>query len=248
MSKSNQTGKKPLDPVLKAAMERVYKAEGIPGFETPESSDKKNEGYCPVKLWHGTSAHLLPMIKKYGLGGQNVLVNWNVMEFLSWTFENLDEWDPNDFTNPDHYSLNLTRAAIDEARDPNLPNFEYGHLYVTGQYHKAESYAQTAPELLDLVRLILDIARRQNKTIIEQKLEQFSEIKSFLRLPPQPIVIELPSVLITNLKGENGEEIDDFMSKEMQQDKLYWELMSYRINAVIPFEEIIEIYPIKQTT
>lgn len=247
MSDSNQTGKKPLNPILKAAMESVYRAEGIPGFETLESTDEQREGFLPVKLWHGTSAHLLPIIKQYGLGGQDVLAKWKVIEFLTWAYEKLDEFNPKDFSNPNYLSLMTTKAAIDKHRDPELLNFEYGDVYVTGQYDKAERYSRRAPELLDHVRLILDVARQQNKTDVEQELEKFSEIKSFLCRPIEPIVIELPPVLFTNLQDENGRELEQWEPQDRELQKFSWEAMSYRVTTVIPFEQIVAIHPVKQT-
>ena len=126
------------------------------------------------------------------------------------------------------------------ALDDNKKNFEYGDLYVTGQYRKAESYSRRAPELLDLVRLAVNIARRQNKSIVEQKLESYDKIKNFLSLPAKPIVIELPPILLTNLKRENGSHLIN----ELKLNMHYLEIESFRLNTIISFNDIVKIHPI----
>jgi len=220
------------NPTLKAALEKIYRADGLISSEPKE----KISEYCPVTLWHGTSAHLLPIIKQHGLGGQNILAEWKVMEFLKWTYKNLDKGEPNDYAHNDYGDLMTIRFALDD----NKKNFEYGDLYVTGQYRKAESYSRRAPELLDLVRLAVNIARRQNKSIVEQKLESYDKIKNFLSLPAKPIVIELPPILLTNLKRENGSHLIN----ELKLNMHYLEIESFRLNTIISFNDIVKIHPI----
>ena len=220
------------NPTLKAALEKIYRAEGLISSDPKE----KISEYCPVTLWHGTSAHLLPFIKQHGLGGQNILSEWKVMEFLKWTYKNLDKGEPNDCAHPDYGDLMTIRFALDD----NKKKYEYGDLYVTGQYRKAESYSKRAPEILDLVRLAVNIARRQNKSIVEQKLESYDKIKSFLCLPSQPIVLELPPILLTNLKMEDESQLIN----ELRHNRHYMEAGSFRLNAIIPFKDIVKIYPI----
>ena len=220
------------NPALKAALEKIYRAEGLISSDPKE----KISEYCPVTLWHGTSAHLLPFIKQHGLGGQNILAGWEVMEFLKWTYNNLDKGKPNDYAHPDYGDLMTIQFALDD----NKKKYEYGDLYVTGQYRKAESYSKRAPEILDLVRLAVNIARRQNKSIVEQKLESYDKIKSFLCLPSQPIVLELPPILLTNLKMEDESQLIN----ELRQNRHYMEAGSFRLNAIIPFKDILKIHPI----
>lgn len=238
MSKFKEPDKHPLPQHFREAMEQVLISQGV---IKGENKLQDNE-FCPVDLWHGTSAHLLPWIKEYGLGGKNIMDEWRVGEFLQWAFDTIGPWDRYDYSNPDLSVLLAIDAAVSEKK--RSLNFEYGDLYVTGQYDKAERYALRAPELLDLAREAVNIARSENAYIVDKKLKEYPEIKDFLSLPPKPIVIKLPPVLIINLRNEDGDPLFDFMS---EKQFALWSLFSFRVDAVVPFKEIVEIHPVQHS-
>ena len=74
-----------------------------------------------LTLWHGTSEHLIPSIREFGLGGKNLLPELGVLEFLSETVSFLD-FDEMDFGDPEHTMKSVTRpvvsAAISVVPDP----------------------------------------------------------------------------------------------------------------------------------
>ena len=205
--------------------------------------ENQNIKWYPGTLFHGTSAHLLPMIKEHGLGGKNIMQDWKVMSFLKWAYPYI-KYDEYDYSYHHHSELSLIKASITENRNPQAMNFEYGDLYVVGGRQKAESYAKTAPELLCFVKNLIDIAEEQNVLIIKEELQNFSKIMNFISLPPKPIVIELPRVLMKDLEDENGGSpytmVMPNLNPEVQNVILDQE--AFRLKKTIPFSEITKIY------
>jgi len=203
--------------------------------------------YYPKTLWHGTSAHLLPLIKNYGLGGRNIMADWKVKDFLKWAFPYF-QFDDYDYTDPDYGVLSMIQKSLDENRASIAMNFAHGDLYVTGGYERAASYAKYAPEIMDFVRLTAEIASRRKISIIQDELESYSEIKRFLSLPPKPLVMELPKVAIKYLESENGGSVDLFqeLDEPIRSDLL--KQTSFRLNVVIPLNEIVNTYPVSHQT
>jgi hypothetical protein len=190
----------------------------------------------PFPLWHGTSAYLLPAIREHGLGGRNLMAQWRVMDFLERAFPQVGV-DENDFHDPDILDLMPIRAAINGGAAGM--NFEYGSVYVAGGYDKAAAYAQTAPELISFVRILLEVAKRRGLTSVSDGLEDFPEVREFLKLEPKPVVLKLSPVLMAHVQNERGEKItvpqDAMHSLGKNQ---FWSQVGFRLTEVIPFERI----------
>jgi hypothetical protein len=240
MSQSGSSSKPPIPSSLKPSLEQAFKDLGLLGAGSGKSGKDENNEYCPVVLWHGTSAHLLPIMKAHGLGGRNVLEDWKAFEFLQWAFEAIGDWDRYDYSNPNLSLLVTISAALGKK---GAMNFEYGDLYATGQYQKAANYSR-GPEVLDLIRLAIKLIDKQKQNLLIKKLEQYPEIKRFLSLPPKPIVLKLPHVLIANLSLENGDELPEYLISDIDQSKGLWEIESFRVTTTIPFEDIVEIHQV----
>lgn len=190
----------------------------------------------PLTLWHGTSAHLLPLIREHGLGGRNVMADWRVMDFLEWAFPQVGVAEY-DFHDPDYLDLLPIRAAVDGGAAGM--NFEYGSVYVAGGYDRAADYAQSAPELISFVRILLDVAGRREMPSISDGLERFPELHQFLRQEPRPIVLKLPPTPMALIRDERGGPL--LMPEqilEVSADSPEWSQAGFRIAAVVPFEGI----------
>lgn len=189
----------------------------------------------PHPLWHGTSAHLLPLIEEHGLGGRNVMADWRVMEFLQWAFPLLG-FDDRNYSDPDYMDLLPIQAA---ARGGAVGlNFVYGDVYATGGYYKAASYAQRAPELLSFARAVIDVANRRGLVAIPEELANYPEIAEFLSLDPAPVVLKLPPVPMSSLRSEDGGDcpFDIFVESGVEEAMLaQW---TFRVDAVIPLSEV----------
>jgi hypothetical protein len=189
----------------------------------------------PHTLWHGTSAHLLPMIDKYGLGGRNVLAGWRVMEFLQWAFPQLG-FDDQNYSDPDYLELLPIQAAARGGADGM--NFVYGDVYATGGYDKAASYAQTAPELLSFARTVVEVAERKGLESIADGLKRYVQVADFLNGEPKPVVLKLPPVPISSVRMERGGDVPiDMLADSPVLDELISQL-AFRVEAVIPLSEI----------
>jgi hypothetical protein len=189
----------------------------------------------PIPLWHGTSAHLLPLIKEHGLGGRNVMADWNVMEFLASTFPHLKVGEF-DFADPDYPDLMPIRSAIGGGAAGM--NFEYGHVYLAGGYDRAADYAQNAPELVSFAKVILDAAQRRGIGAVQERLASYPELEEFLMRDPAPVVLKLPPVPFSWIKDEKGGE-KVLSSRDLDDsDMSIWSQVGFRLTEVIPFDGI----------
>lgn len=190
----------------------------------------------PHPLWHGTSAHLLPLIEEHGLGGRNVMADWRVMEFLQWTFPQLG-FDDQNYSDPDYMDLLPIQAAVRGGAAGM--NFVYGDVYVTGGYDKAAVYAQTAPELLSFARTLVEVARRRELAAIPSELASYSEIAEFLTLDPAPVVLKLPPVPLSSLRSETGGEVPFEMFAEGGGGQVLLSQFAFRVDSVIPMTDLV---------
>lgn len=193
-------------------------------------------------LWHGTSAHLLPLIEEHGLGGRNMMADWRVMDFLQWAFAQLG-FDDQNYSDPDYMDLLPIQAAVRGGAAGM--NFVYGDVYATGGYDKAAVYAQTAPELLSFARTVVEAAQRIELTAIPNELAHYPEISEFLSLDPAPVVLKLPPVPMSSLRSEGGGDCPFDMFAEGRVGELLLSQFAFRVDAVIPLKEV-EVLPLAQ--
>jgi hypothetical protein len=189
----------------------------------------------PFTVWHGTSAHLLPKIQEYGLGGRNPMADWRVMEFLMLALETLN-YDEYDFAHPDCIDLMSIKAA--SKGGAKGMNFEYGDVYVAGGYQKAANYAVNAPELISFVRTVLEVADRRRDNSVRSGLSDYPQIAGFISLASKPVVLKLPPLPMAVVATENGGQIKFRADTTGEAGKAFLSQMSYRLTSKIPFDEI----------
>lgn len=189
----------------------------------------------PHTLWHGTSAHLLPLIEEHGLGGRNVMADWRVMEFLQRAFPLLG-FDDQNYSDPDYMDLLPIQAAVRGGAAGM--NFVYGDVYATGGYDKAAVYAQTAPELLSFARTVVEVAHRRELTAIPNELANYPQIADFLNRDPTPVVLKLPPVPMSSLRNENGGDCPFDKFANGQVGEAMFSQWAFRVDAVIPLSEL----------
>lgn len=201
-----------------------------------------NRRVSPVSLWHGTSSVLLPSIVEKGLGGLNPLLEFGVIDFLNDALEYL-EYDEVNFEDPEYIrKAEITKTARQCAHGMN---FQHGHLYVTGDREKAETYAKGAPESIGMVRALIEISSRNFALEIQQTLERYAGLSNFLKANSIPVLVELPNIEIRDLFRENGGGIDEpvnsFLGKSAEQieDSPIFSRLSFRLNRIIPFDDCI---------
>lgn len=192
----------------------------------------------PHPLWHGTSAHLLPLIEEYGLGGFNVMADWRVMEFLQWSLPQLS-FDDQNYTDPDYMDLLPIQAAA--RGGATGMNFVYGDVYVTGGFEKAASYAERAPELLSFARKVVEVAHRRGLISITDELANYPQVARFLKFDPEPIVLKLPLVPMSSLRSEDGGDCPFDMFAEGEVGKAMLSQWAFRMDAIIPTTDLVAI-------
>jgi hypothetical protein len=194
----------------------------------------------PFTLWHGTSAHFLPMMEEHGLGGQNPMADWRVLEFLTVAMEILDEAD-DDLNHPDTLELMPILSAVKGGA--NGMNFEYGDVYVAGGCHRAADYAMNAPELISFVRTVLEVGDRRGDCSVRNGLSGHAELVKFLGFKPRPVVLKLPPLPLSLFQEEDGGEVHFPTNFNYEADKVLYSQMAYRLTTTIPFEgiEVVDV-------
>lgn len=194
----------------------------------------------PFTLWHGTSAHFLPMMEEHGLGGHNPMADWRVLEFLTVAMEILDVAD-DDFNHPDIMELMPIMSAVKGGA--NGMNFEYGDVYVAGGCEKAADYAINAPELISFVRTVLDVDDRIGAGLVRDGLPDYPELAKFLGLKPKPVVLKLPPLLLSLFQTEKGGVVQFPTNFNYEARKAFYSQMAYRLTTTIPFEgvEVVDV-------
>lgn len=117
-------------------------------------------------------------------------------------------------------------------------NFEYGHVYVAGGYHKAADYALNAPELMSFARTVLEVADRRRDGSLRSGLSDYPQLAEFLSLEPKPVVLKLPPVPMSVVEAEKGGEVQFPADTTNEVGNAFYSQMAYRVTSTIPFDEI----------
>lgn len=200
--------------------------------------------YFPGTLWHGTSAHLLPMIEQHGLGGRNVMGDLKILDFMREAFPHIGFVD-DDFSNPDYMDLLPVKSAV--RGGAKGMNTEYGDVYATGGFDKAATYARKAPELVSLAKTIVEIGRRNGIDAVENALTYFLEAKELIELPYAPIVLKLPKLSLDRVEDERGGSpiMPDDFDQEVREEVM--NKIAFRVRGVVPFDEL-EVFEVEKAT
>ena len=189
----------------------------------------------PITLWHGTSAHLLPMIKEHGLGGRNAMEDWRVMEFITLSLSLIGAAQDR-FTVEDDIELMPIRAAARGGAEGM--NFEYGDVYVAGSYEKAADYALSAPEQISFTKTLVEVANRHGILTVKDLLADFPNVAAFLKFDRKPVVLKLPPLRSEMVQLEGGGAVPDYLCESNTSKDIVLRQFGFRLASPIPFEGI----------
>lgn len=179
---------------------------------------------CPIPLYHGTNSFILSSIKKHGLGGINIVEEWEAQKAFDKLFEIFQDnktWIDNHFNNlnKNHHEAYYAFPEFElvyENNYSNHSNWRHGQTYLTGSIFRGCNYACMNIEIIHFIRLIndllidLDILKNEDDI-----LSDFQKILKFIHTKKEPILIEIErdsldfSILGEEIKGKDLSDNDD---------------------------------------
>jgi hypothetical protein len=167
----------------------------------------------PFPLFHGTSSIFLPSIRRHGLGGKNIILEWRVLEFLCITMKELDRYiDRSSAEVQMHWPI-LEAAKVQRV---DHFNWRYGTTYLTASMSKAVMYATASrfgSELIQLVSWLIAQCPPDHRPALDLTLEHYPELAQCLSMTGEPLLIRAERVPVNSLRTEEGEDASGLVRK-----------------------------------
>lgn len=151
------------------------------------------DGYAQFPLYHGTSSYFMDSIQTNGLGGRNIVREWRVLEM--------------------HRELYVLRKR------PTPPVayhqgglWGYGEVYLTAYEGRARKYQS---ELFGLTKANM---YRMERTLQDELLSRYPEAAACLNAKHTPVVLRLPRLHRSALRGWASDDPCDIDSMGTFED------------------------------
>jgi len=146
-----------------------------------------------IPLYHGTSSLFLEDIIKYGLGGQNPVVSWHVLEFGKKIYPLVEK----------HLSNSYLEARIGSFKlmveqKSGIMNFQHGDTYVSPSKSTAIRYAvnkRYGSEILTYTLDFLDeLIRQKIKGVTDDLYKHYPQLFNLLDISPAPLLFKIDNI------------------------------------------------------
>ncbi|UTA55177.1 hypothetical protein L3D22_04910 [Lysobacter soli] len=197
-----------------------------------------------VPLYHGTSTLFLSGIREHGLGGDNPLTRWRVLEFA----HRLWPLVATHLAREDDWMLQAQAFEwMCEQRSSNF-NFQHGHAYLSPSEQTAVRYSvgtRYGSELLSYTLELLGELVRRN-VVRESEFAEHAELFKLLRRSFAPILIEVSNVLPKSLLDECGgdprrnlEQMTEiFATCELDLAQCMLQQTNFRLSKAVPLADL----------
>jgi hypothetical protein len=158
----------------------------------------------PFPLFHGTSDIFLPSIRRHGLSGKNIIVEWRVLDFLRIVMGMLGSHvDRSDL------EVSLKWRILEAAAEQRVDhlNWRHGATYLIAAEFRAVMYATSGPygsELLYLVGWLIELCPPELRTALDRTVAGYPEIAKCLSTTGNPLVVRAEHVPMKSLRTEKG--------------------------------------------
>ncbi len=200
----------------------------------------------PFPLYHGTSTLFTDSIKANGLGGNDIIKELRVLNFLS----ELETLADTTLTNNENwiYSPKYSISQITSQKT----GFQHGQVYLSPSRHTAGRYSQRTfgSEAISSVFEVVDILRSNNIQISNDLLNRFQAIMHLETVEKKPILYEISDLPVDYLlMGEKGEDVNIQIDKVMKIIEKYGfdgilghaQQINFRLAKPIPFDWLTEL-------
>ncbi len=207
---------------------------GFPSFNALLTiiQHENNLTHKTITVYHATNNYLLDSIISYGLGGRNIIHEWNVIELAKIVFEKLKSID--EVNDQFWYGTFNLVVANKLSNSVDLPLWRHGSVtFVTYSKLKAIKTANVMPEgeFLHYLKKGIEFINSFNSTFINEIKSNYEQICNYLFSDLKPIVIEF-NIELELLLTEFGTELimEDWEEIFKHFDKAITEFMSFDTN------------------
>lgn len=198
-----------------------------------------------IPLYHGTSTLFLDSIVKHGLGGANLMKDWNVLE-LAREVEVLSEKHISKTKVFLNCHMSFRRMIRQET---GTMNWQHGDTYLSPAKQTAIRYAadkRFGSELLTYtLKFLEELVRHEVPGIRDDLYQRFPQAYHVLDLSCSPILIEANGVPVFSLAGEDGGDasgnlrvIDDALRNHPDNVDMFIGQKNFRLRRSIPVEAL----------
>lgn len=201
-----------------------------------------SNGLFTVPIYHGTTTLFLDSIKEYGLGGRDLVGEWELVSVFRALFELAEQRLAGDDLWL-RYREKASYIAYQKNSEDNFNyNFQHGQLYITHYRGLANDYAilDAGCELLQYIRGFVRLLSRAGAHSEVKKIIQ-GKVESVLSKSYQPVLLQLNSVKLADVESENGIDKDELLSlweKSFETGIVDKVLTNWRLSKSHPWDNI----------
>ncbi len=167
------------------------------------------DGTLTFPLYHGTSTFFLARIERTGLGAENIIKKWRVLDFFRDVLAACHRVaDPEFKSVIESSKWTNDRILGVTAHNAQGSNWRYGAVYLSADRKKAASYALHSGCGSELLGMALgwhsDLARRDPESA-NALLHDYPNVARVAAAVPDPIVLEIQGVKVDQIATEAGE-------------------------------------------
>ncbi len=201
-----------------------------------------SNGLFAVPIYHGTTTLFLDSIKEYGLGGRNLVGEWQLVSVFRALFELAEQRLAGD-NSWLRYREKASYIAYQKNSADNFNyNFQHGQVYITHYRGLANDYAvlNAGCELLQYIKGFVGLLSRVGAHNEVNKIIR-GNVESILSKSYQPVLLQLNSVKLADVESENGIDKDELLSlweKAFETGIVDKALTNWRLSKSHPWDNI----------
>lgn len=202
-------------------------------------------GVLSLPLYHGTSTLFLASIIEHGLGGENPVAKWRVLNLA----QRLHPLVKKHLAQEDDWMVGAQNFGwMCEQRSGNF-NFQHGHAYLSPSILTGVRYAvgnRYGSELLShTLEFLGELVRREIVDARGELSDQFSELFQLLRGAFAPLLIEVRSVSTEALLDEHGNppqralaKMDELLAGDPHMAHIMLQQTNFRFARAAPLSDL----------
>lgn len=164
-------------------------------------------GLFALPLYHATSNFFTTMIMKNGLGAQNIVTSWRVLDLVHELLGLIDSLAiGGNFDDDNFQTVDLLRRVSGQNVTAGGFNFRHGSVFLSAARGDALRYAANAKgsEILTMIHDALAVLPTSQRDVATDLLAGYPEVRAALASEHHPMIVTVQNVPIKFLQGERG--------------------------------------------
>jgi hypothetical protein len=199
----------------------------------------------PIPLYHGTSSLFLDGIIKFGLGGRNPIVDWQVLDFAKAIYPLVEEH----LSHTDAFMLKAGSFKLMVEQKSAAMNFQHGETYLSPAASTAVRYAVNKKYGSELLTYTLDfleeLLRRKINGVADALFRRYPQIFEKLDISPAPLLIRIDGLPAKDLLAEDGSDaacvlnyVYDIIQKSPNDTEVLLQQCNFRLCRSVSVAEL----------